>query len=98
MIATLDAHIVQVPGVVGGKPYIQGRRITVQQIAVWHELGGQSADEIALNFELSLAEIHAALAYYFDHQHEIDLRSREDEAFVSILKQTIPSKLPTITL
>ena len=44
---TLNDHIVSTPGVVGGKPRIAGHRITVEDIMVWHELMGQSADEIA---------------------------------------------------
>ena len=34
---TLDQHIEITPGVVGGKPRIAGRRITVRDVAVWHE-------------------------------------------------------------
>ena len=41
-------------------------------MAVWHERLGMRPDEIASEFDLSLAEIHAALAYYFDHRGEID--------------------------
>ena len=33
----LAQHIVATPGTAGGKPRIAGRRITVQQIAIWHE-------------------------------------------------------------
>lgn len=94
MIATLDAHIVQTPDIVGGKPRIAGHRITVAQIAGWHELMGRSADEIASNYQLSLAAVYAALAYYFDHQAEIDLETEGSEQFVNRLKQDTVSKLP----
>jgi len=33
----LDEHIEITPGVAGGKPRIAGRRITVQNVAIWHE-------------------------------------------------------------
>lgn len=94
MIATLDAHIVQTPGIAGGKPRIAGHRITVGQIAGWHELMGWSADEIATLYQLSLGDVYAALAYYFDHQAEIDLTTQESEQFINELKQTTASKLP----
>ncbi len=33
----LTQHIEITPGIVGGKPRIAGRRITVQNIVIWHE-------------------------------------------------------------
>ena len=54
---------------------------------------GKSADEIATEYDLSLADIYAALAYYFDHRAEIDASIREREALVEALRERIPSKL-----
>jgi uncharacterized protein (DUF433 family) len=54
------------PDTAGGKPRIRGRRIAVQDIALWHERHGRSADEIAAGYALMLADVCAALAYYFD--------------------------------
>ncbi len=68
----LDDHIETRPGVAGGKPRIAGRRITVQNIVIWHERLGQSADEIATQHGLSLSDVYAALAHYYDHREEID--------------------------
>lgn len=89
----LPPHLEITPGVAGGKPRIAGRRITVQDIVTWHELLGRSVDEISADYALSLAEIHAALAYYFDHREEIDAAMRESEAFVESLRSQAPSKL-----
>lgn len=89
----LVQHIEKTPGVVGGKARIAGTRITVQKIAVWHERMGMSADEIASEFELSLADIYAALAYYYDHRAEIDDEIRADNEFVQELKKRTPSLL-----
>lgn len=60
---TASSHIVMTPAVAGGKPRITGHRITVQDIVVWHERLGVSADEIASEYGLSLADVYAALAY-----------------------------------
>ncbi|MFO0969876.1 MAG: DUF433 domain-containing protein [Gemmataceae bacterium] len=90
---TLDQHIEITPGIAGGKPRIAGHRITVENIAIWHERLGRSVDEIATEYDLSLADVHAALAYYFDHRAEIDRSIAEGEAFVEILKQQTPSKV-----
>ena len=94
MVAALDAHITQAPDIAGGKPRIAGHRITVGQIAGWHELLGWSADEIAITYQLSLGKVYVALAYYFDHQTEINLTVQESEHFINGLKQMTASKLP----
>ena len=92
-VKTLDRHIEISHNVVGGKPHIAGHRITVQNIVIWHEWMGQSADEIATEYDLSLAEVYAALAYYYDHKIEIDDDIQESEAFIGALRQKISSKV-----
>ncbi len=89
----MDRHVEITPSVAGGRPRIVGRRITVQDIVIWHERLGRSPDEIALDQDLTLADVHAALAYYFDHRSETDRRIDEDRAFAAALRQQIPSKL-----
>jgi uncharacterized protein (DUF433 family) len=50
----LDDHIELTPGEAGARPRIGGRRISVQDIAIWYErLGKRSADEIAAEYELT---------------------------------------------
>ena len=90
---TLDQHIEIAPDISGGKPRIAGHRITVQNVVIWHERMGKSADEIAAEYDLSLADVYAALAYYFDHRYEIDRDIEESEDFVETLRQKTPSKL-----
>lgn len=87
----MDDHIESTPNTGGGKPRIRGRRITVQDIAIWHERPGKSADEIAAEYHLTLADVYAALDYYFDHREEIDARMREDRAFAEPLRARTPS-------
>lgn len=90
---TLDEHIDITPGVAGSKPRIAGHRITVQNVVIWHERLGKSADEIATQYDLTLADVYAALAYYFDHRAEIDKAIRTGEAFAETLREQTPSKL-----
>src|SRR5438034_572147 len=90
---TLDQHIEITPGICGGKPRIAGHRITVQNIAIWHDRLGKSADEIAAEHDLTLADVHAGLAYYFDHRAEIDQSIAEGEEFVEALRQRTSSKV-----
>jgi uncharacterized protein (DUF433 family) len=90
---TLDQHIESNPDIAGGKPRIAGHRITVQNIAIWHERMGKTPDEIAAEYDLTLADVYAALAYYFDNREEIERSIAEDEDFVGSLRAKTPSKL-----
>lgn len=87
-----NEHIEITPDIAGGKPRVAGHRITVQNIVVWHERMGESPDEIAAEYDLSLADVYAALAYYFDHRIEIDKSIREGEAFAEGLRRSTPSR------
>lgn len=90
---TTRQHIEMTPAVAGGKPRIAGSRITVQNVVFWHERMGRSVDEIATEHELTLADVHAALAFYFDNRSAIDAAIEHDRELVSSLKQRTPSKL-----
>jgi uncharacterized protein (DUF433 family) len=86
--------IVRTPGVCGGRPRIDGHRITVEQIAVWHEQMGMTPIEIAATYPtITLAQVHAALAYYYDHKQEIDADIEEGKRFVEEMKAKSPSLL-----
>ena len=59
---------------------------SVDPTVLWTEQG-QSADEIVSSFpQLSLADVHAALAFYFDHQAQIDADIRREEEIIAQLK------------
>lgn len=92
-VKTLDRHIEFTGGVADSKPRIVGRRITVQNIVIWHEWMGRGADEIASEYDLTLSDIYAALAYYYDHKYEMDKSIKDDEAFIENLRQKKPSKI-----
>jgi uncharacterized protein (DUF433 family) len=80
-------RIVSTPGVCGGRPRIDGHRITVEDIAIWHERMGMSPDEIVSAYPtITLSDVHAALAYYFEHRDRIDADIREGEQFIAEMK------------
>ena len=82
------------PGVCGGKPCIAGTRIRVQDVFVWHELQGQSADEIVSRFpQLTMADVYAALSYYWDHRDEIQRDMQAESDLVTRLRQQSVSPL-----
>src|SRR5690242_9029983 len=80
---TVYGHITCTPRVCGGKPRIAGHRIRVQDIAIEHEWSGWCPEEICFQHPgLTLAQVHAALAYYFDHRDAILGDIEADEKFV----------------
>jgi len=51
-----------------GAPTIEGTGIRVEEIASAYEHSGYDPDEITQLYpDLSLADVHRALAYYYDH-------------------------------
>src|ERR1700730_17361697 len=89
----LDRHIEQTPGTRCGRPRVAGTRITVDDLAIMHLHLGQPLDPIPGTYNLSLAAVHAAMAYYFDHKPEIDSQIAAAAAFVDAFKRNNPSKL-----
>lgn len=90
---TLEQHIVSTPDVLGGKPRIAGRRISVYNIVVWHDIMGQSVDEIVSDYDLTPGQVYAALSYYWDNKATIDKIEAEDEEFFANLREKNPSRL-----
>ena len=73
------AHIVKEPGYCGGKAAIDNTRVRVNNVVFLHKQG-KTVDEIRETYEdLSAAQVHAALAYYYDHADEIEAELRRDE-------------------
>lgn len=72
--ATTHPHISIDPGVCSGRPRIAGTRIRVMDVVSAYKEGTSPA-ELEDYFDsrpLTPAEIHSALAYYYDHKDEID--------------------------
>jgi uncharacterized protein (DUF433 family) len=67
------------PEIRDGRPCISGTGISVHRVAVLHNLG-HSPEEIVRKYEhLTIAGVHAALAYYFANKQEIDAEVAADE-------------------
>lgn len=65
--------VVSNPNVRGGRPVIRNTGITVADLVLAHTSGDMlSAEQLALNFKLTLGEVYAALSYYYLHQDVID--------------------------
>ncbi len=88
-------HITKTPGICGGRACIAGHRIRVQDIVVWHERRGYCPDEIVDLFPgITLADVYAALAYYFDNRQEIEDEFRKAEEWAEWAKVHCSSRIP----
>ncbi|OAI40978.1 hypothetical protein AYO38_00930 [bacterium SCGC AG-212-C10] len=65
----------------------------VKMIAEWY-LDGKPAQEFVDEFNFTPAEIHAAMAYYYNNQEEIDARIAEDKRTVEEVRLANPSIIP----
>jgi uncharacterized protein (DUF433 family) len=89
-------RIEKTPGVCGGRACIAGHRVRVQDVVAWHEKRGYSPDEIVDMFPgITLADVYAALAYYFDNREEIEADFKASDEAANWVKENVPSKIPT---
>jgi len=86
------------PDVRGGRPCIAGTGIEVSALVVAHIVHGRTVDEIASDYKLSLAQVHAALAYYYAHKTAMDKMMRERQQIAQAMKeQGIGSRRPSVS-
>lgn len=72
------SRIVSTTDVLGGEPRIADRRIGVLDVYELVAAGGSPVD-VADQLDVTLAEVHAALAYYYEHPTEMRTLRRERE-------------------
>lgn len=64
-------QIVHTENVLGGDPRIEGHRIGVYQVYQRYVEGDETPEAIATSYDISIAEVHAALAYAFSNPDEM---------------------------
>ena len=70
-----------------GRPCIAGTSLRVTDVIMANLYHGRSPDQIAADYELSLAKVHAALAYYYQHKEELDEDIRNQVAAAQQAKE-----------
>src|SRR5438034_10234860 len=69
---SLADYIVKTPGLCSGQPRIAGTRIKVKHVYTWVEQMGMTPAQVVAEYpHLTMAQVHAALAYYWSHRDEI---------------------------
>lgn len=80
MSTEISSLLTSNPQIRHGRPCIAGTGIAVHRIAILHNLG-HSPEEISRKYEhLTIAGVHAALAYYYANRQEVDRQIATDEA------------------
>jgi len=82
------------PDVRSGPPVILGTSLEVVDIVLVRLHQRLDADEIAVWFQISPAEAHAALAYYYLHKDAIDALIQEREHVIIEMKERLRDRRP----
>jgi uncharacterized protein (DUF433 family) len=75
------------PKIRGGRPKVAGTGVTVMRVAGWYKLGLTPEDIVTEYGHLSLAQVHAALAYYHANCDEIEADLAEEAAPADALER-----------
>lgn len=79
--------------VLGGEPRIDGTRIGVRHVAARVIAGGRSPAHVADQFDISLAAVYEALAYYYAHIDELrELEQENNAAFEQVRDSSLKPK------
>jgi uncharacterized protein (DUF433 family) len=68
--------------IVDGEALIAGRNLKAKLVAALYVKTGTSIDEVMAYYDLSRAQVHAALAYYDDHEDTIEQSFANAETYV----------------
>lgn len=93
MEALLTQHLETSPDVRGGKVCLAGTRFAVDDVVLLHLRLGKTLEEIAGTYDLPLAAVHTAMAYYYDHQADVERSIQEDLAFAEAFERQNVSPL-----
>ena len=86
-------YIESSPRTRNGKPIISGTRITVADVVLMHRRLGRALEEIAGTYDLPLAGVYEAMAFYYDHKEEIGSKLGRRRSLAEAFKKNNPSRL-----
>jgi uncharacterized protein (DUF433 family) len=85
---TENPHVERRSGVCGGIPVIKGTRFPVRSVVEYVLRQGMTPEEVVSQWkQLTLGQIHGALAFYYDHQREIDADMRRNRRMFARAKR-----------
>ena len=60
------------PLIRAGRPCIAGTGVRVTDVVIAHLFHKRTPGDVAADYEISLAQVYAALAYYYEHKTALD--------------------------
>lgn len=84
------------PAIRGGKPCIAETSLRVTDLVMAHLFHKRTPDEIASDYELSLAQVYAALAYYYQHKAKLDEDIRKQILAARTAKEDLTGGKPSL--
>ena len=77
------------PAIRGGRPCIAGTGLRVTDLVIAHLFHGRLPSELATDYEISLAQVYAALAFYYQHKEELDEDIRQQIQIAQTAKEDL---------
>ena len=71
------------------EPHIRGRRVSVRQVYALVEERGEAPEAVADRYDLDVADVYHALAYYHDHPREMREVEQEREDAIADFRESI---------
>ncbi len=95
VIQSIDL-IAKNPAIRGGKPCVAGTGLRVTDLVIAHLFHKRSPEEITSDHEISLAQVYAALAYYYQHKDELDKDIRHQILTARTAKENLTGDKPSL--
>jgi len=85
-LVDIGRFIESTPDIRNGRPCLAGTGVTVHRVVQWYKLG-LSPEEIADRIgHLSLAQVHAALAFYHANREQLEKELADEQVEASALE------------
>jgi len=78
---TVYSHVTKQPGVRGGRACVDDTRIAVVDIVALLKQGHSAEQMLVAYPSLNLAQVHAAISYYYENKDEIEAELAEDDGW-----------------
>lgn len=83
---TVDLIITD-PAIHNGQPCIAGTGLRVTDLVMAHLFHRRTPNELSADYELSLAQVYSALAYYYANKYDLDVAIRTQIDKARVLKE-----------
>lgn len=83
----MDAPVLHIEIDADGIPRTMNRRVKVHMIAQMHLKTGETVETIADHYRISMADVYAAMTYYYDNLPYFEKRERDLQTLIEDAKR-----------